>query len=274
MTRATLLILAGAALLSAAHNELTPQEKQAGWRLLFDGQTFRGWQDPATKNQPGDAWRIENDTVRTVLKPRIEEDLVSEAEFGDFELTFDWKIAPKGNTGVKYRIQRHIFVDKEKQYVGAGGFEAQLGHELKNRPSDRTKLKPGASGFVYTVGFECQLIDDQGHVDALRGADRRTGALYAMNPPEKSAAKPAGEWNTGRILVVGNNFEHWINGVKVNEGSLTDDAVRAGVSKRWKPAPEILQDLSAPRPRGPVSLQHHSDEAWFRNIKIREVRAK
>jgi hypothetical protein len=274
MQRAILLTLAGAVIAAAAQNELTPEERRAGWQLLFDGRTFANWQDPANKNQPGDAWRIEDGSLRTVLKPRIEEDLVSQQEFGDFELKFDWKIAPKGNTGVKYRIQRHIFVDKKKQYTGPGGFEAQIGYELKHRPSDRARLEPGQSGFVYTVGFECQLIDDSSHRDALQGADRRTGALYAMIPASKRAANPAGQWNTGRIVVVGDKFEHWINGVKVNEGSLSDDAVKKGVNKRWQPAPEVLQDLSTPRARGPVSLQHHSDEAWFRNIKIREIKGR
>jgi len=59
----------------AADNTLTPAEKKAGWRLLFDGQTMKGWRDPAKMNQPGDAWMVENGCLKTRLKPRISEDL-------------------------------------------------------------------------------------------------------------------------------------------------------------------------------------------------------
>ena len=39
---------------------LTPEEKRAGFRLLFDGRTFHGWRDPATQKPPGDGWVIED----------------------------------------------------------------------------------------------------------------------------------------------------------------------------------------------------------------------
>ena len=130
MIQPVLVLLAAASLGMAADNTLTPAEKKAGWRLLFDGKTMQGWLDPAKKNQPGDAWAVENGCLKTRLKPRISEDLISEDSFGDFELTFDWRISLGGNTGVKYRIQDTVFVDNTKIQAGPGAFEGMLGREI------------------------------------------------------------------------------------------------------------------------------------------------
>jgi hypothetical protein len=257
---------------SAQDNQLTKTEKAAGWRLLFEGKSMTGWLDPAAKVVPGSAWTIEDGALTTVLKPRIEEDLISRDSFTDFELQFDWKVAPRGNTGLKYRLQRQIFVDQSTVQPGPNGFEGILGRELASHASNRASLAPDAKAFVYTVAFEFQLIDDSSHPDALRGPDRRTGALYSMIPPTSSPAKQAGEWNPGKLVVRGKHVEHWVNGVKVLDASLDDARVTAGVEKRWKPAPDILNDLKNPKLSGAIILQHHGDRAWFKNIKIREIR--
>jgi hypothetical protein len=262
-----LLLLTVAAL--AADNELTPGERKAGWRLLFDGKTMNGWLDPASKIVAGDAWTVEEGTLHNKQRPRIEEDLMSKEVFGDFELMFDWRLEQRGNSGLKYRIQREVFVDQSTVKPGPNEFEGILGRELAGHLSDRGKLAPEGRGFVYTVGFEFQLIDDERHPDAKRGEDRMTGSLYSMIPRAKTAARPAGEWNSGRLVVKGQRFEHWVNGEKVLEGTLTDERVRAGAEKRWSPAPEIREALVNPQAKGRISLQHHGDPVWFKNLKIR-----
>jgi hypothetical protein len=261
--RPFLLLLAPALMLSAA-------DTTSGWKVLFDGRSFTNWQDPARKQVPGDAWVIDNGTLKTRLKPRIEEDLLTEKEYGDFELEFDWRVSEGGNTGLKYRLQRSVFVDQTKIQKGPGGFEGLLGREIGNPQSNRERLAPDAKAFVYTVGFEFQLIDDKRHADALRGPDRRTGALYSMIPPVEGHAKPAGQWNSSRLVVRGDHVEHWLNGTKVLDASLRDPRVIAGVEKRWKDVPTVRDALTHPKPRGYIGLQHHGDEVWFRNIRIRE----
>jgi hypothetical protein len=256
----------------AADNVLTHAEQNAGWQLLFDGRTFSGWRDPLKKTPPGDAWKIEEGCLTTKLKPRIAEDLITANSYGDFELIFDWRVSAGGNTGVKYRIQRAVFVDHSKKQEGSNGFEGMLGRELANPQSVREKLPEGVRAEEYTVGFEFQLIDDAAHPDA-RIASHRTGALYSMIAPTAQAAKPAGEWNHSRLVVQGNQVEHWINGVKVLEGALDSEAVTSAVAKRWAPAEPIRDALINPKPSGPVALQHHGDEVWFKNVKIRRLTA-
>lgn len=265
----TLAVFLIAVASAAAQNTLTPEEAAQGWRLLFDGKTMKGWLDPAKKNAPGDAWTIEDGCLKTVARARISEDLLSEESFGNFELTLDWRVAPGGNTGVKYRVQQTVFVDPARNPQNSRSFEAWLGHELARGLSDRRTLAPNGRAQEYTVGFELQLIDDERHPDAKRGQDRITGALYGMLEPARRAPRAAGEWNTAKLVVYGDRVEHWINGVMVLQSTLNCDQVRYGVAKRWAPAPSIRNALLTPKPRGPIALQHHGDTVWFRNIKIR-----
>lgn len=258
--------------LRGADNELSAEEKKAGWRLLFDGKSLRGWLDPAKMDIPGDAWAIEDGMLRTVVKPRVREDLLTADTYADFELSFDWRVSQGGNSGVKYRIQDTIFIDDTK-HQGLR-FEEMVGREYREHPSNRKTLAPGAPNQVYVVGFEMQLLDDARHPDAKRDARHTTGALYSMIPPaRRDAAKPAGEWNSGRIMARGQHFEHWINGVKVLEGELHSEPVRAGAAKRWGPAPTVQAMLSNPKAAGRLGLQHHEDPAWFKNIKVRRLTA-
>jgi hypothetical protein len=257
---------------SAADNMLTPAEKQAGFRLLFDGHTFAGWRDPASEKPPGEAWVIEDGCLKTTPKPHITEDLISKESYGDFELKFDWRISARGNTGVKYRIQRTVFIDNTKADRSVGGFEASVEREVTAPRSDRAKMAPDATGQEYTVSYEFQLIDDAGYTGATKSDHvHDTGALYAMIPPRTMAAHAAGEWNTGRLVVKGDHFEHWINGVMVLDGLLHSDETRAGTAKRWATSPTIRNILTNAKPDGPLSLQHHGAAVWFKNLKIRRL---
>src|SRR3954452_3858216 len=85
-----------APLVATADNQLTAQEKSAGWRLLFDGKTYNNWEDPTKKSPRGDSFTIEDGCLKSVPHARLEEDLFTKETFRDFELVFDWKISPGG----------------------------------------------------------------------------------------------------------------------------------------------------------------------------------
>src|SRR5438105_111472 len=72
------------------------------WQVLFDGKTFKGWEDPSKKSPPGTAFTIEDGCLKATVKPAFDEDLFTTDTFHDFELEFEWKISPRGNSGVKY----------------------------------------------------------------------------------------------------------------------------------------------------------------------------
>jgi hypothetical protein len=259
--RTLFALLAAAATLAAQHNTLTPQEKAQGWRLLFDGKTFRNWEEPGKKSPPGDSYSIEDGCLKAKASPRFNEDLFTADTYQNFELKFDWKVAPRGNTGVKYRIQDRIWLKE----VRGMKFEDQVALAYKNRNDARPDR-----GQEYVVGFEFQAIDNEGHPDGRRGGSHASGALYDFFAPLKQMARPVGEFNQGRILVKGSHIEHWLNGEKVLDADLQSPAIAEHAAARWGKDSEVYKLLvSQPVKKGRISLQNHHDDAWFRSIKIR-----
>ncbi len=256
------VLLAGS--LPAADNQLTAQERAAGWKLLFDGKTYAGWEDPTKKSPPGDSFTIEDGCLKSTSHPNIEEDLFTEERFADFEMQFDWKISPRGNSGVKYRIQDRVFLLDEK----LPRFEDRVNASLKNRRTDRP-----AKDQEYVIGFEYQITDNGANPDARsNGLLHQTAALYDMFAASKDVTRPVGEFNHSSLVVRGDHIEHWLNGEKVVDASLKAPEVAQASAKRWgqdSPVYHLLVDQ--PRKNCQVSLQNHSDVAWFKNIRIKRL---
>lgn len=212
-------------------NTLTPEEKTAGWKLLFDGQSLKGWRGYKKTTPPGPGWKIEDGLLKKVAKVHGG-DIITGEQFDNFELTWEWRVAIAGNNGVKYLV---------------------------------TEQRPGAPGHEY------QMLDDTGHPDGKIGPKRQTASFYDVLPPAADKKlNPPGEWNSSRILVQGNHIEHWLNGAKVLAYDLGSDEVKAALAaSKFKNAPAFGDKI-----KGHIMLTDHSDEAWFRNVKIRELPAK
>jgi hypothetical protein len=129
-------------------------------------------------------------------------DIVSTAEFADFELAFDWKLGPGGNSGAFYR--------STEEY-----------------------------DYVFWSAPEYQLLDDAGHAD---GKERLTaaGAAFGLYPAPARVVNPAGEWNSSRIVLQGNRVEHWLNGQKLLEYRITSPEWEAKVkASKFAPYPNF-----------------------------------
>ena len=160
-------------------------------------------------------------------------DLVTRAEFTDFELTFDFVVGPEGNSGVFYRVREH------------------------------------AGAALWQVAAEYQVLDDPAYV-AMGTMDmntRLTGDNYDLHAAGERNIHPTGEWNTGRIVVEGRHVEHWLNGRMTVEYELYSDdwearvaASKFGVERHYARAPS-----------GAIGLQEHGTPVRFRNIKIRPI---
>jgi hypothetical protein len=85
---------------AADPNSLSAAEREAGWRLLFDGHSLTGWRSFRT-DKPGAAWSVQDGALVNAGKTG---DLMTTSLHSDFELSFDWKISEGGNSGVIYRI--------------------------------------------------------------------------------------------------------------------------------------------------------------------------
>ena len=156
-------------------------------------------------------------------------DLISVERFGDFELAFDWRIAPGGNSGVFYRVDE-------------------------------------AAGIAHASGPEYQILDNQGHPDGQNPLTSAASA-FALYAPAEDVTRPAGEWNSARILVDGTHVEHWLNGTKVLEFELGSPDWEARV------ADSKFADLPAygKASEGHISLQDHGSAVDYRNFRVRAL---
>jgi hypothetical protein len=138
------------------------------------------------------------------------------------------------------------------------------------------KVSPGGnSGVMYDVaetdkpsyhtGPEMQVLDDGGHQDG-RNPKTSAGSLYALVAPAGKTLKPVGEWNQARLVKKGAHVEHWLNGTKLLEYELGSPALTALIAdskfKDWK--------NFAREGQGRLVLQHHGQEVWFRNVRVKK----
>src|SRR5262249_37411668 len=89
-------------------NTLSGAEKKDGWKLLFDGKTFTGWRGYTNPGFPDKGWSIEDGCLKVAKNTGRPGsgggDIVTTAQFTDFDLRFEWRIAPGGNSGIKYFV--------------------------------------------------------------------------------------------------------------------------------------------------------------------------
>jgi hypothetical protein len=102
---------------SAPPNQLTAEEKAAGWKLLFDGKTLNGWRNFKKPAAPTKGWGIEDGWLKLTARSGGG-DIITVDQFSEFELTWDWRIPAKANNGLKY------FITEER--ASAVGHEYQL----------------------------------------------------------------------------------------------------------------------------------------------------
>ena len=252
MTRAQIAALLVACCATAASaqsaplatNRLTPAERAAGWHLLFDGATLKGWRGLGYDSVPTAHWKVSGRAIHKVptgTVPRLRDgqpaaggDLMTTGTYRDFELAFDWKVPPGANSGVKYNVSEEM-----------------------------SKLTANHAA----LGFEYQVLDDSLHPDN-KIPSHRAGALYDLIPPDAGKRlAPVGQWNSSRIVLRGNHGEHWLNGRKVVSYDLGtprfDSLFKAS---KYRPIAGFADHRA-----GHIVLQDHGDEAWYRNLRIREL---
>ena len=221
-------------------NNISPDEKRMGYRLLFDGKTKNGWKAAGKEGIPA-VWYVENGTLN-VSKGRsasvsIGGDIVTKEEFGAMDLQFEFQMTDTANSGVKYFV-----VEKEK---------------TTNSP----------------IGLEYQVLDDDKHPDARAGRDgnRKLASLYDLIPANKNGREkiPIGEWNRGRIVVFPDGkVQHWINGWKVIEYQRGSPEFLELVAKsKYAKIPDFGMGA-----KGHILLQEHGTHVAFRSIKIKELK--
>lgn len=211
-------------------NALTEAEKNDGWISLFDGKTTNGWHT-YNKEKIGNAWQVVDGALHLDPASKDGGDIVTSKEFSNFDLKVEWKISPKGNSGI-------IFLVKEDPKYKAS----------------------------YHTGMEMQVLDNDGHPDG-KIKKHRAGDLYDLISCSKETVKPVGEWNQVEIIVNNGDLKLFLNGYNVVHTTLWDDAWKQLVAgSKFKEWPEFATFKS-----GRIDLQDHGNEVWFRNIKIKNL---
>ena len=211
-------------------NKLSKMEKQEGWTLLFNGKTLDGWH-VYNKGKAQSAWIVQDGEL--YCRPGVTDvehgDLLTDQEYENFELAFEWKISKEGNSGVFINVQ-----------------------EKASIPT------------AWASGPEYQLLE-QTHHDYATSEKKRPGCLYGFAPQKNPVEpRPAGMWNQARIRQMNGKIEFYLNGVLTAEEDFkspewTEKVANSG----FKSFPEFGKHT-----KGRIALQDWAKGIAFRNIKI------
>lgn len=194
---------------------------------LFDGKSLQGW--TTIEGQPvTQGWEVVDGMIHLKAAHERAGHILSACEYGDFDFRFEWKIAAGGNSGIKYRV---------RFYEG------------------------------YPRGCEYQIIDDLKYREPL-APKNSAGALYDLcEPGPQKALRPAGEFNSARIVVRANHIEHWLNDQLIVTAAVgSDDWTRRVAASKFAELPQFAENQ-----RGRIMLTDHGAEVWFRNIRFEEL---
>jgi hypothetical protein len=217
-----------------AANTLTDKQAADGWILLFDGKSLAGWRGYNGVDIEG-AWVAEKGTLQLVSRPKgsPHANIITEQQFDDFDLRFDFKITDGANSGVMFN-------------VGEG----------PKQP--------------YLTGPEYQILDNLGfrtNKGEPATPEQYTASNYAIEPAYKEVMKPVGEWNKGRIVVKGNRVQYFLNGEKTMQYVMHSPEwkkqIAASKFSKWKDFCTLE--------KGHIGLQDHGHQVWFRNLKIKKL---
>lgn len=221
-------------------NTLSKKEKNDGWQLLFDGKSTNGWHSYG-RQSAGKIWNVKDgaiylDADAKKNAPGEGGDLLTNNEYGNFDLKLDWKIGLKGNSGIIFYI-----------------------HE------DTVKYPD-----TYNTGLEMQILDNGtptrlGHSDG-KLYSHRAGDLYDLLA-SKEAIKPQGEWNSVEIVSLNGKLDFYMNGEHSLSTNLWDDNWKQMIAiSKFKDMPDFGTFKN-----GKISLQDHGEDVWFRNIRIKTL---
>lgn len=207
---------------------------QKGFKPLFDGKTTKGWHTYG-KNSAGAGWKAEDGILHfdpDAAKDGQGGDLVTNAEFENFHLKLDWKIAPNGNSGIIFYVN-----ENPQKYQN-----------------------------TFSTGLEMQVLDNDGHPDG-KITKHRAGDLYDLVQSKSEPVKQVGEWNSAEIISNKGKLTFILNGVVVVDTILwNDDFEKLIAESKFAGWPGF-----GTFKKGKIALQDHGNNVWFRNIVIKEL---
>ena len=217
--------------MNSTDNDTATPKQEKGWTSLFDGKTLNGWHVYGHRVM-NDSWIVQDGAIFFDKSKKAIGDLLTDNQYENFHLKYDWKISPKGNSGVIFWVQE-----------------------------DTLKYKQ-----TYHTGPEMQVLDNDGHKDG-QIPKHRAGNLYDLIQGKEGAVKAVGEWNTAEIICNKGKLEFMLNGVSVlstNYGDANWKQMVAGSKfKQWPDFGTVF--------KGYIGLQNHDCDVWYKNILIKKL---
>jgi hypothetical protein len=216
-------------------NTLTTQEKQEGWKLLFDGKDLQGWHS-YLQSKPGKTWEVSDEAIflNKTDKSTYQDcgDLTTDAEFENFDFKTEFKMDTCANSGIMF----YIHESPEYKETWQTGPEMQI-DDLVCGPDHEHKMN-------------------------------RAGTLYDLIAVDSEYLKPAGSWNEYEIKADKGHIQLFENGHKVIDTHLWDeDWKKLVANSKFKDMPGF-----GTFHKGHIAFQGtENGKLWFRNIKIREL---
>ncbi len=198
-----------------------------GWISLFDGKTLDGW-----AVQGGSAtYKVEDGAIVGTTAPSRLNTFLCKGDYKDFVLELEVKCDPRLNSGVQ--VRSHVYE--------------------KDGPDPLDARKHRIKGVVY--GPQCEIaLQRSGTAGRFYDESRRDKWICEISPGAKDTFNDTG-WNKYRIVVQGNRYRSWVNGVACSD--FTDDIDQHGLIG--------LQVHVIRGGEGPYQVR-------WRNIRIKELK--
>lgn len=203
-----------------------------GRTSLFDGKTTNGWHQYGISGAQK-TWIVADGALTPDESVKGGHgDLVTDKEYGDFDLSMEWKISKNGNSGIIFFVHEDPSMYKQ----------------------------------TYETGLEMQVLDNDGHPDG-KIIKHRAGDLYDLISCSKETVKKYEEWNLAEIKSVNGKLDFYLNGENVVSTTLWDDNWKKMVagSKFVK-----MPDFGTYK-KGKIALQDHGNSVWYRNVMIKPL---
>jgi hypothetical protein len=206
---------------------LSARSADDGWVALFDGKTLDGW----TVRGGFASYKAEDGTITGTTAVGSPNTFLCKGDFQDFVLEAEVKCDPRLNSGIQ--VRSHVYENDQTEPA-----------------NPKVKRK---AGVVY--GPQCEIAKRETGTAARFYDEGRRGVWLAELKPEAKDAFKDNEWNTYRIVVQGNRYRSWLNGVPASD--FTDDVDKQGFIG--------LQVHGIGRNPGPYQVQ-------WRNLRIKELK--
>ncbi|HLS27124.1 MAG TPA: DUF1080 domain-containing protein [Opitutales bacterium] len=186
-------------LISLLLTNLSSAESQ--WIDLFDGESVEAWKAYRGDDFPSDSWIVE-EGVLTSQAEAARTDIVTRQQFSDFELELEWRLEPRGNSGIFFRVNEE-------------------------------------TNSIWHAAPEYQILDDTPETPPIHATG---SLYDLLPPNKNKKMRPVGEFNETRIVAKGDKIEHWLNGEKILSYDFNNAELKEGIrSSKFGVHPEFAQ---------------------------------